>query len=105
MIDLILSFFLFNTCNYSFAEAAAYEFGPGKGIITYTFPPNQRPEMKKDTVALGFVTSVNDAVLVRIESASSDDYLEIEIVSRIIWIVVYKLIIILSRCFSLKMKI
>lgn len=61
--------------------------------------------MKKDTVALGFVTSVNDAVLVRIESASSDDYLEIEIVSRIIWIVVYKLIIILSRCFSLKMKI
>lgn len=61
--------------------------------------------MKKDTVALGFVTSVNDAVLVRIESASSDDYLEIEIVSSIIWIVVYKLIIILSRWFSLKMKI
>lgn len=60
--------------------------------------------MKKDTVALGFVTSVNDAVLVRIESASSDDYLEIEIVSRIIWIVVYKLIIILSRWFSLKIR-
>lgn len=60
--------------------------------------------MKKDSVALGFVTSVNDAVLVRIESASSDDYLEIEIVSRIIWIVVYKLIIILSRWFSLKIR-
>lgn len=37
--------------------------------------------MKRDTVALGFVTSANDAVLLRIESASSNDYLEIEIVS------------------------
>lgn len=73
-------------------EAAAYEFGAGRGIITYTFPPNQRPEMKRDTVALGFVTSVSDAVLVRIESASSNDYLEIEIVSndRIIRVVVHK---------------
>lgn len=48
--------------------------------------------MKRDTVALGFVTSVSDAVLVRIESASSNDYLEIEIVSndRIIRVVVRK---------------
>lgn len=66
---------------FRFAEAIAYEFGAGRGIITYTFPPDRRPEMKRDTVALGFVTSVNDAVLLRIESASSNDYLEIEIVS------------------------
>lgn len=66
---------------FHFAEAIAYEFGAGRGIITYTFPPDRRPEMKRDTVALGFVTSVNDAVLLRIESASSNDYLEIEIVS------------------------
>ncbi|XP_024942008.1 neurexin-1 isoform X3 [Cephus cinctus] len=61
-------------------EATAYEFGPGRGLITYTFPPDRRPEMKKDTVAMGIVTAVNDAVLLRIESASSNDYLEIEIV-------------------------
>lgn len=70
-----------NVGMFHFAEAIAYEFGAGRGIITYTFPPDRRPEMKRDTVALGFVTSVNDAVLLRIESASSNDYLEIEIVS------------------------
>ena len=75
--DCDMTSFIGPTCN---EEAVAYEFGAGRGIITYTFPPDRRPEMKRDTVALGFVTSVNDAVLLRIESASSDDYLEIEIV-------------------------
>ncbi|XP_023287827.1 neurexin-3, partial [Orussus abietinus] len=65
------------TCN---DEATAYEFGPGRGLVMYTFPPDRRPEMKRDTVALGFVTSNSDAVLLRVESASSNDYLEIEIV-------------------------
>jgi neurexin len=64
------------------SEAASYEFGAGRGLITYTFPPDRRPEMKRDTLALGFATTANDAVLLRIESASSNDYLEIEIVSR-----------------------
>ncbi|KMQ96394.1 neurexin-3b-alpha-like protein [Lasius niger] len=75
--DCDMTSFTGPTCN---DEAIAYEFGAGRGIITYTFPPDRRPEMKRDTVALGFVTGVNDAVLLRIESASSDDYLEIEIV-------------------------
>ncbi|XP_076226293.1 neurexin 1 isoform X6 [Nomia melanderi] len=75
--DCDMTSFTGPTCN---DEAVAYEFGAGRGIITYTFPPDRRPEMKRDTVALGFVTNVNDAVLVRIESASSNDYLEIEIV-------------------------
>ncbi|KAL0121241.1 hypothetical protein PUN28_008721 [Cardiocondyla obscurior] len=75
--DCDMTSFTGPTCN---DEAVAYEFGAGRGIITYTFPPDRRPEMKRDTVALGFVTSVNDAVLLRIESASSNDYLEIEIV-------------------------
>ncbi|KAK0080605.1 hypothetical protein PV325_013664 [Microctonus aethiopoides] len=65
------------TCN---DEAIAYEFGPGRGLITYSFPSDRRPEMKRDTIAMGFITSVNDAVLLRIESATSNDYLEIEIV-------------------------
>ncbi|XP_070156570.1 neurexin 1 isoform X1 [Polyergus mexicanus] len=75
--DCDMTSFTGSTCN---DEAIAYEFGAGRGIITYTFPPDRRPEMKRDTVALGFVTGVNDAVLLRIESASSNDYLEIEIV-------------------------
>ncbi|XP_043272551.1 neurexin-3 isoform X2 [Venturia canescens] len=65
------------TCN---DEAIAYEFGPGRGLITYTFATDRRPEMPRDTIAMGFVTGSSDAVLLRIESATSNDYLEIEIV-------------------------
>ncbi|XP_046600908.1 neurexin-1 isoform X2 [Neodiprion lecontei] len=61
-------------------EATAYEFGAGRGLITYTFPADRRPEMKRDMIAMGFATGISDAVLMRIESASSNDYLEIEIV-------------------------
>ncbi|XP_076289211.1 neurexin 1 isoform X2 [Lasioglossum baleicum] len=75
--DCDMTSFTGPTCN---DEAIAYEFGAAKGIITYTFPPDRRPKMKRDTVAFGFVTSVNDAVLLKIESASSNDFLEIEIV-------------------------
>lgn len=60
----------------------AYEFGPGRGVIMYKFPNDKRTEMKKDIVAMGFITSNNDAVLLRVESATGNDYLEIEIVSK-----------------------
>ena len=63
-----------------FTEAVSYEFGSSPGLITYTFPPDRRPEKKRDTLAMGFITTVSDAVLLRIESSSSNDYLEIEIV-------------------------
>lgn len=66
---------------FFFTESISYEFGTERGLITYTFPPERRPEMKRDTVAMGFITTVNSAILMRIESASSNDYLEIEIVS------------------------
>ncbi|XP_054001780.1 neurexin-1 isoform X3 [Hylaeus anthracinus] len=82
--DCDMTSFTGPTCN---DEAVSYEFGAGRGIITYTFPPDRRPEMKRDTVALGFVTSVNDAVLLRMESADSDDYLEIEIVEGNVFVV------------------
>ena len=63
-------------------ESIAYEFGPGRGLITYTFPEDRRPEMKSDVLALGFVTDKDDAVLLRVDSGTSNDYLELEIVSR-----------------------
>lgn len=45
--------------------------------------------MQRDTVAMGFVTGLSDAVVVRIESASSNDYLEIEIVIKFFSIVFF----------------
>lgn len=60
----------------------AYEFGPNKGIIKYSFPTDKRPDVSEHTVALGFVTTRADAILLRILSSTSKDYLEIEIVSK-----------------------
>jgi leucine-rich repeat transmembrane neuronal protein 1/2 len=65
----------------SILESVAYEFGPGKGLITYTYPEDRRPEMKSDVIALGFITNKEDAVLLRIDSGTSNDYMELEIVS------------------------
>ncbi|GJQ66007.1 putative laminin G [Trypoxylus dichotomus] len=61
-------------------ESIAYEFGPNRGIITYTFPEDRRPEMQEDTISLGFITTKSDAVLLRIVSGTSNDYIELEIV-------------------------
>lgn len=62
------------------AEAIAYEFSSGKGIISYILPNGHKSKPTKDTIAVGFMTSINDAVLLRIESSRSNGYLEIEIV-------------------------
>ncbi|XP_044728406.1 neurexin-1 isoform X1 [Chrysoperla carnea] len=68
-------------------ESVAYEFGPNKGIIKYSFPTDKRPDVSEHTVALGFVTTRADAILLRILSSTSKDYLEIEIVEGNIFIV------------------
>lgn len=36
--------------------------------------------MQEDTIALGFITTKADAVLLRIVSGTSNDYIEMEIV-------------------------
>ncbi|KAE8750772.1 hypothetical protein FOCC_FOCC002482 [Frankliniella occidentalis] len=61
-------------------ESLSYEFGPGRGLITYAFPEERRPEMKSDVIALGFITTKEDAILLRVDSATSQDYMELEIV-------------------------
>lgn len=69
---------MFNILNL--IESIAYEFGPNRGIITYTFPEDRRPEMQEDIISLGFITTKSDAVLLRIISGTSNDYIELEIV-------------------------
>lgn len=58
----------------------AYEFGTDKGMIQYTFPAGRQPETEEDSIALGFITTKTDAVLLRIESSTTQDYMELEIV-------------------------
>lgn len=66
---------------YRFLESVSYEFGPNRGIISYTYPEDNRPEMQEDSISVGFMTTKSDAVLLRVVSGTSNDYIEIEIVS------------------------
>lgn len=68
-------------------ESVAYEFGANKGLIQYTFPPGRHPDTEEDTIALGFITTKADAVLLRIESSTTPDYIELEIVEGNIFMV------------------
>ncbi|XP_059361727.1 neurexin 2b isoform X8 [Carassius carassius] len=57
-----------------------YIFGRGGALITYTWPPNDRPSTRADRLAVGFSTQLKEAVLVRVESAKGlGDYVELHI--------------------------
>ncbi|XP_029944399.1 neurexin-2-beta isoform X9 [Salarias fasciatus] len=57
-----------------------YIFGRGGALITYTFPPNDRPSTRADRLAVGFSTQLKEAILVRVESAKGlGDFLELHI--------------------------
>ncbi|XP_074649233.1 neurexin-1-like [Tubulanus polymorphus] len=59
----------------------AYLFGNRGGLITMNFPQGRRPDTEQDQLALGFVTADRDAVLTRIDSGSSEDFIQMEIIS------------------------
>ncbi|XP_051773709.1 neurexin-1a isoform X4 [Ctenopharyngodon idella] len=58
-----------------------YIFGRDGGLITYTWPPNERPSTRADRLAMGFSTQLKEAILVRVNSSSGlGDYLKLHIV-------------------------
>ncbi|KAM4591415.1 neurexin-1a-like isoform 5-T6 [Odontesthes bonariensis] len=57
-----------------------YIFGRDGGLVTYTWPPNDRPSTRADRLAIGFSTHLKDAVLVRVDSSSGlGDFLKLHI--------------------------
>ncbi|XP_026080625.1 neurexin-1a-like isoform X8 [Carassius auratus] len=59
-----------------------YIFGRDGGLITYTWPPNDRPSTRADRLAMGFSTHLKEALLVRVNSSSGlGDYLKLHIVN------------------------
>uniref|UniRef100_A0AAY5ER21 Laminin G domain-containing protein n=1 Tax=Electrophorus electricus TaxID=8005 RepID=A0AAY5ER21_ELEEL len=63
-----------------FAAGATYIFGKGGGLITYTWPSNERPSTRTDRLAVGFSTTIKDGILVRIDSAPRlGDYIMLHI--------------------------
>ena len=63
-----------------FAESTAYEWKGKTGLIKYRIH-STNPDTERDSLALGLITPSTQAVLLRIDSSSSNDYLEVEIVS------------------------
>ncbi|RWS15812.1 neurexin-1-like protein, partial [Dinothrombium tinctorium] len=59
--------------------STAYEFGDRGGLITYTYPIDRRPDTKNDHLAVGFITKRDNAVLFRIDSGFSIDFMEMQI--------------------------
>lgn len=56
-------------------------------MVQYNFPENTQANTEEDNIALGFITTKPDAVLLRIESATTQDYMELEIVEGNIFMV------------------
>jgi neurexin len=69
--------------NGPFVESTSYDFGPGRGVLLFMYPTERRPDTRSDAVAFGFLTADPDAVLLRIDSAKTADYIEIELVRSI----------------------
>ncbi|XP_056602316.1 neurexin 2b isoform X3 [Triplophysa dalaica] len=66
--------------SYCSDPGTTYIFGRGGALITYTWPPNDRPSTRADRLAVGFSSQLKEAVLVRVESAKGlGDYLELHI--------------------------
>jgi len=67
-------------------DSVAFRFGRGRdGLMTFTFPEKEWPDTKRDQIALGIRTTQRDAVLFRMISGSSNDFIEMELVSKTSW--------------------
>ena len=64
-----------------FSESVAFHWGPKPGLIRYYFQEGNRPNTKSDSLSFGIITPLENAILLRIDSHSNNDYLEFEIVS------------------------
>lgn len=62
-------------------DSVAFEFGPKHGVLIYSYPEDRRPDSKSDILAFGFITVQENAQLIRITSASSNDFLELTLVN------------------------
>jgi hypothetical protein len=67
-------------CRVVVSASISYDFGPDSGLITYAFPDGRQPDMQNDLLAMGFITSKDNGILFRVESSTSSDYLQLEMV-------------------------
>ncbi|XP_069116401.1 neurexin-1-like isoform X2 [Argopecten irradians] len=69
-------------------ESVSYTFGLGSsGILLYNYPESKRTNTKYDQMALGFRTTQRNALLVRVESTTNEDYIEVQLVDGNVFVV------------------
>ncbi|XP_060079524.1 neurexin-3-like [Ylistrum balloti] len=69
-------------------ESVSYVFGLGfPGILIYNYPESKRSNTKYDQMALGFRTTQRNALLVRVESLTNEDYIEVQLVDGNVFVV------------------
>ena len=67
-----------------FSESSAMEWLGKTGLVTHHFPSltgQGHVDTETDFLSLGLITARSDAVILRVDSASYTDYLELQIVS------------------------
>ena len=69
----------------SILESTAVEWMTKTGLVKYHYPPNQNIGTQQDRLSLGLITPKSDAVMLRVDSASSNHFLELQIVSTLIF--------------------
>ncbi|XP_021341144.1 neurexin-1a-like isoform X3 [Mizuhopecten yessoensis] len=68
--------------------SVSYTFGLGTpGILIYNYPESKRTNTKYDQMALGFRTMQRNALLVRVESITNEDYIEVQLVDGNVFVV------------------
>uniref|UniRef100_A0A2C9K884 Uncharacterized protein n=1 Tax=Biomphalaria glabrata TaxID=6526 RepID=A0A2C9K884_BIOGL len=61
-------------------ESVSYKFGPGPGLMTFTHPEGQQPSTNFETLAFGFQTFQDNAILLRVDSQNFvGDYIQLEL--------------------------
>ena len=65
------------------ADSIAYTFGQLGGLVKFSFSESERPDTHVDLLTIGFRTTQSDAVMAVVYSATSKDFVEVQLVSKV----------------------
>jgi len=68
-------------CVATCADSIAYTFGGLGGLIKFTYGDVERPDTNVDRLTIGFRTAQSDALVAVVYSATSTDFVEVQLVS------------------------
>lgn len=79
------------------AESVSYQIGLDKGLIVFEYDQNDWRSTTQDYLAIGIQTILNNAYILRIDSADTNDCIEMEMVTFSSCIIEYGCIIMSLR--------